>query len=577
MRAIFISLIATFLVLTAVGDETNFTPLALSGQTFIHDPSSIVKEGARFYIFATGPGIRTKSSPDLINWTPGNSVFDAPPAWTTNAVPGFNGYVWAPDIVRVNGKFFLYYSVSTWGKKTSAIGLATNVTLDDTATNFLWRDGGEVIHSTSQSAFNTIDPSALLDTDGKLWLAFGSYWQGIFLTELNPQTGKCFTTNAPLFQLAWNHSIEAACLTRHADFYYLFVNWGECCKGTNSTYEVRMGRAEKITGPYLDRAGKNLVDGGGSSFLKSHGRFIGPGHIGILLDHETTWFSYHYYDAEIWGRSRLALGKINWSDGWPVAVNDETNIAPTENWKLVWSDEFNTNGPPNPANWNYERGFVRNNELQWYQPENAVCTNGLLVIEARTDHKPNPNFVANSDDWKTSREWIDCTSASLTSRRLRQFEYGRFEMRARIDTRSGSWPAFWTLGTTPGIRWPACGEVDIMEYYSGTVLANIGYGLDEKMKWLSVRKPLAELGGAAWSKEFHIWTMDWDDKKIDLLLDGKLMNHLDLANADNADRGNPFHQPVYFILNQAIGGDPAQTKFPIRYEIDWVRVYQRGQ
>ncbi len=253
----------------------------------------------------------------------------------------------------------------------------------------------------------------------------------------------------------------------------------------------------------------------------------------------------------------------------------------TARGKLVWHDEFNTNGAPNPANWNYERGFARNHELQWYQAENAFCTNGLLVIEARREHKPNPDFVADSDDWKTSREWIDCTSASLTSRHLKQFKYGRFEMRARIDTRLGSWPAFWTLGTARRVRWPACGEVDIMEYYTGAVLANFGFSLDGRTKWLAQKKPLNELGGEAWSKEFHIWTMDWDEKKIDLLLDGQLMNHLDLADADNADRGNPFHQPVYFILNQAIGGDnggdPSQTQFPIRYEIDWVRVYQGGQ
>ena len=320
MRAIFIFTIAAISVLTALGGETNFTPLAISGQTFIHDPSTIVRDGARFFIFGTGPGIRTKSSSDLINWTMGNPVFAEPPAWTTNAVPGFNGYFWAPDVVRVHGKFFLYYSASTWGKKTSAIGLATNPTLDATATNFLWRDAGEVIHSTSQSAFNTIDPSALLDTDGKLWLAFGSYWQGIFLTELNPQTGLRYATNAPLYHLAWNHSIEAACLTRHADYYYLFVNWGECCQGTNSTYEVRVGRAEKITGPYRDRDGHALTDGGGSPFLKSNGRFIGPGHIGILRDGDTTWFSYHYYDADTRGRSRLALGKIDWASGWPMPV-----------------------------------------------------------------------------------------------------------------------------------------------------------------------------------------------------------------------------------------------------------------
>src|ERR1019366_8038839 len=111
-------------------------------------------------------------------------------------------------------------------------------------------------------------------------------------------------------------------------------------------------------------------------------------------------------------------------------------------------------------------------------------------------------------DWKTGRAWIDYTSASLTSRKLREFTYGKFELRARIDTRPGSWPAFWTLGAPPGSRWPACGEVDIMEYYTGIVLANFGFSLDRKIKWSAFRKPLAELGGEAWSKEFHTWTME---------------------------------------------------------------------
>jgi beta-glucanase (GH16 family) len=251
----------------------------------------------------------------------------------------------------------------------------------------------------------------------------------------------------------------------------------------------------------------------------------------------------------------------------------------TNRYHLVWHDEFKKNGPPNHANWTYEHGFVRNNELQWYQPENACCTNGLLIIEARREHRPNPNFVTNSTDWRSSSPWIDYTSASLTSRHLQEFTYGKFEMRARIDTRLGSWPAFWTLGDTPGVRWPDCGEVDIMEFYTGTVLANFGYGLDHKTKWSAVKKPMVELGGDAWTKQFHIWTMEWDPQKIDLRLDGQLMNHLDLSTADNADHGNPFHRPVYLILNQAIGGqcggDPSQTVFPVRFEVDWVRVYQR--
>ena len=321
---ILISILAVFAALAATGAGNEYTPLPLSGQTFIHDPSTIIKAGRRFYVFGTGPGIRAKSSPDLIHWSNEDSVFSEPPAWIRTFVPAFKGYFWAPDVIRVNGKYFLYYAASAWHKQTSAIGLATSPGLDPAAANDSWSDGGPVITSTNGSAFNAIDPSVMRDTDGKLWLAFGSYWQGIFLTELDPQTGRRIAPDSPLFNLAWNHSIEAACLTRHGGFYYLFVNWGKCCRGTNSTYEVRVGRAGKITGPYLDRDGKNLADGGGSPFLQSRGRFIGPGHIGIVAGGETngpTLFSYHYYDAATRGRSRLAIGKMQWPDGWPVPAN----------------------------------------------------------------------------------------------------------------------------------------------------------------------------------------------------------------------------------------------------------------
>ena len=308
----------------AFSAETNFTPLALEGQTFIHDPSTIIKDGTNYYVFGTGPGIRTKSSPDLIHWESGEHVYRTPPAWATKAVPEFHGGAWAPDVIRVNGEIFLYYAVSSWGKQLSAIGLATNATLDAAATNFLWTDCGPVIGSTNGMDFNTIDPSVMLDADGKLWMAFGSYWEGIYLIELNPQTGLRVATNSPIYHLAWNRSIEASCITRHDNFYYLFVNWGQCCKGTNSTYEVRVGRSDKITGPYRDRDGNDLVTGGGSPFLASSGRFIGPGHIGIVNDgaiNGPTRFSYHYYDADTQGRSRLAVGYIDWSSGWPVATN----------------------------------------------------------------------------------------------------------------------------------------------------------------------------------------------------------------------------------------------------------------
>ena len=306
--------------LAADDNQAKFAPpLALQGETFIHDPSTVIKDGRHYYVFGTGQGILIKSSPDLIHWTELAPVFTKPPAWTRKAVPEFRGIFWAPDIIHVNGKFLLYYAVSSWGKQVSAIGLATSPTLDPSSSDYHWTDCGMLISSTNGSDFNTIDPSVMQDNDGKLWMAFGSYWKGIYLTQLNPETGLRAPDQA-VYPLAWNYSIEASCLTRHKNYYYLFVNWGQCCEGTNSTYEVRVGRATKVSGPYLDRNGKDLEDGGGSKFLISTGRFIGPGHIGILKEGRTIWFSYHYYDAATAGRSRLAVAKLGWKDGWPVPV-----------------------------------------------------------------------------------------------------------------------------------------------------------------------------------------------------------------------------------------------------------------
>ena len=178
MRAIFISILAVFAALADGRAENSFSPPALTGQTFIHDPSTVVTDGGRYYVFGTGPGIRTKSSPNLVQWAAGKPVFREPPAWINNFVPTFGEYFWAPDIIRVDGKFLLYYAASTWQKPVSVIGLATSPTLDPAATNYLWKDCGPVIASTNGYGFNAIDPSVFRDDDGKLWLAFGSYWQG---------------------------------------------------------------------------------------------------------------------------------------------------------------------------------------------------------------------------------------------------------------------------------------------------------------------------------------------------------------------------------------------------------------
>lgn len=250
---------------------------------------------------------------------------------------------------------------------------------------------------------------------------------------------------------------------------------------------------------------------------------------------------------------------------------------------LVWNDEFNNNGKPDSATWIYEKGFVRNQELQWYQKENANCANGLLIIEGKREQVKNPNHVAGSTNWKTNREFAEYTSSCIQTRGFRQWQFGHFEIRARIDTACGSWPAIWTLGVSDG--WPSGGEIDIMEFYRikgvPTVLANFAWGTSQRgvAKWHDLKKPLSDFTAIDpdWTKKFHIWRMDWNKDSINLFLDDQLLNTTLLNATINPDGFNPFLQPHYLILNLALGtngGDPSKTMFPLKFEVDYVRVYQ---
>ncbi|RNI31396.1 glycoside hydrolase family 16 protein [Rufibacter latericius] len=258
---------------------------------------------------------------------------------------------------------------------------------------------------------------------------------------------------------------------------------------------------------------------------------------------------------------------------------------PTElpGYSLVWHDEFNANGKPDSASWGYELGFVRNRELQWYQPQNATCSKGVLVIEGRRENLENPRFEATHKDWRRHREFAEYTSASLHTLNKKSFQYGVFEVRARIDTAMGMWPAIWTLGVAK--EWPAGGEIDLMEFYRvgnrPTILANAAWS-DDKMKavWDDARIPFSNFleKDAQWPCKFHVWKMDWTTEYIKLYLDGELLNEIDLTKTLNPDGFNPFHQPHYLLLNLAIGGNggnPSGTPFPKRYEVDYVRVYQK--
>lgn len=267
--------------------------------------------------------------------------------------------------------------------------------------------------------------------------------------------------------------------------------------------------------------------------------------------------------------------------------NSEPPTIP--DYAFVWSDEFNVVGKPNPAFWNYENGFVRNQELQWYQSANANVKDGVLHIEAKRETLANPNYVAGSTNWKTNRQYAYYTSSSIETNGKVSFKFGRIEVRVRIDTRLGSWPAIWTLGNTG--EWPSCGEIDIMEFYRikdvPSILANTAWGTATRWvaKWDAANKPLSYFTNIdpEWTKKFHIWRMDWDENFIKLYLDNELMNTTDLSittNAAGVDPANPFLQEHYFLLNLAIGsngGNPANTTFPLNYEVDYIRVWQKNE
>jgi arabinan endo-1,5-alpha-L-arabinosidase len=312
--------------------QTNFNPrvtpeMAAFGSrgVRVHDPSTIVKCDGEYWIFYTGRGVPSYHSRDLMTWQTGPQVFTSAPAWTEEAVPAHRGIsYWAPDVQHVGDRYLLYYSISTFGKRDSAIGLATNPTLNPNDAAFGWKDQGEVVRSTSTNNFNTIDPAIFHDTDGKLWLSFGSYWSGIKLIQLDPKTGKRMVADSPIYSLAHWDSIEASYLYQHGGYYYLFLNWGICCRGTNSTYEIRVGRSKEVTGPYLDQNGADMRNGGGTLILGTQQKFIGPGHAGIYSENGTNWFSCHFYDGTRGGASTLAILPMRWTtNDWPEIIRSE--------------------------------------------------------------------------------------------------------------------------------------------------------------------------------------------------------------------------------------------------------------
>src|SRR5688572_9865754 len=216
------------------------TSWCLEGNYSAHDPSRLVRDGARYWVFTTGRGVASRWSVDRVTWQAGPAVFSALPAWASQAVPGNNGDAWAPDVLYFNGRWNLYYSVSTFGQNDSVIGLVTNPTLDPASPSYQWTDQGLVIETNPGDNFNAIDPAVTRDAAGNLWMTFGSFWSGIKLIPLDAN-GKRLGTAMYSLASRPNTAIEAAYIHYRDGSYYLFVNLDQCCAGTNSTYRIRVG------------------------------------------------------------------------------------------------------------------------------------------------------------------------------------------------------------------------------------------------------------------------------------------------------------------------------------------------
>ncbi len=309
--------------------------LELQGDLGVHDPV-IIREGGTFYVFCTGGGRRggitpIRCSKDMYNWTLCGHVFDQLPDWVREEVPRARG-AWAPDISYYNGKYHLYYSVSSFGVNHSAIGLATNVTLDPNSPDYQWVDQGMVVRSRpGEDDFNAIDGNLVIEDEDNIWLCWGSFWGGIMMRRVDPATGKLSTTDTTLHCLASRPrvnehqtppvegAIEAPFIVKHGRYWYLFASYDFCCRGPNSTYNIRVGRSRKVTGPYVDREGKRMTEEGGTMVLQStDGAWVGPGHQAVYRDQHGDYLVFHAYNSQ-GGRpgSRLFISTMVWENGWP--------------------------------------------------------------------------------------------------------------------------------------------------------------------------------------------------------------------------------------------------------------------
>jgi len=307
---------------------------APSNDISVHDPVMIRQDGI-YYVFCTGNGISMFSSPDMVFWKRESPVFSAPPAWVIKELPRFRNSMWAPDISFYKGYYYLFYSVSAFGRNTSYIGLARNKTLHTGNPDYNWEDLGCVIQSVpGRDHWNAIDPNLIVDDAGVPWLDFGSFWDGIKLVKLKDDLTGIYSDPQEWYTVARRFrdpftddksagaaQIEAPFIFKKEKFYYLFVSWDKCCNGVNSTYKVAVGRSVKVTGPYFAKDSVDMAKGGGTIVVQGDANYPGVGHEAVVSFDGNDYLVYHGYDAKDNGRSKLIIKKLEWdSEGWPVLL-----------------------------------------------------------------------------------------------------------------------------------------------------------------------------------------------------------------------------------------------------------------
>jgi arabinan endo-1,5-alpha-L-arabinosidase len=338
------ALISGLVALAAVlglgqGHHNESVALELTGDySGAHDPS-IARDGNKYYFITTGhaPGggqLAIRCSNDLTDWKLCGHVFDEIPSWIRETSPGTKD-LWAPDVSYFDGRFHLYYAYSRFGLNISGIALATNETLDSARPNYQWRDEGLVLQSKAQDDFNAIDPNIVLDSKGQPWMSFGSFWLGIKLRKIDSHTGKLSESAPQTYSIAsrkrpeqpdpakpglpgnWQ-AIEAPFIGHRGGYYYLFVSFDLCCRGSKSTYRTMVGRSKRVTGPYVDREGVPMLQGGGTELLVANKRWLGPGGESVLQRKEGDVIAFHAYDAAT-GKPALQISTLRWTHGWPSA------------------------------------------------------------------------------------------------------------------------------------------------------------------------------------------------------------------------------------------------------------------